>query len=80
MQPGIPRPNPKKTWYMGPYAVVDYIISPFVDAKVNSNTFIMGNPMPESTLTLCQIRLYLPVRDYPDELAIIVAEISVICF
>jgi hypothetical protein len=31
--------------------------------RVDSNTFTMGNPMPESFLTLCQSRLYLPVRD-----------------
>jgi hypothetical protein len=35
------------------------ITSPFVDY----NTFTMGNPMPESALTLCQSRLYPPVRD-----------------
>ncbi len=36
---------------MGTYAVVDYsIISPYVDARAESNTFTMGNPMPESTL------------------------------
>ncbi len=34
-----------------------------VDAKVDSDTFTMGNPMPESTLTLCQSRRYPPVRD-----------------
>ncbi len=39
------------------------ITSPYVDARVDSNTFIMGNPMPESTLTLRQSRLYPPVRD-----------------
>jgi hypothetical protein len=31
--------------------------------RVDSNTFTVGNPMPESTLTLCQSRLYPPVRD-----------------
>ncbi len=40
------------------------IISPHVPSRVNSNAFTMGNPMPESTLTLCQSRLYLPVRDF----------------
>jgi hypothetical protein len=35
------------------------ITSPLVDY----NTFTMNNPMPESTLTLCQSRLYPPVRD-----------------
>jgi hypothetical protein len=38
------------------------IISPYVDARVDSDTFNMGNPMPESTLTLCQSRLHPPVR------------------
>jgi hypothetical protein len=36
--------------------------SPHVHSKVDSNTFTMSNPMPESTLTLCQSRLYPPVR------------------
>jgi hypothetical protein len=35
------------------------IASPYVD----SNTFTMGNPLTESTLTLSQCRLYPPVRD-----------------
>jgi hypothetical protein len=34
------------------------------NAHVDSNTFTMGNLMPESTLTLCQSRLYLPVRHF----------------
>ncbi len=36
------------------------INSPYVD----SNTFTMGNPMPESTLTLCHNRLYPPIGDF----------------
>jgi hypothetical protein len=40
------------------------ITSPFVHSTVDSHTFSMGNPMPESTLTLCQSRLYPPVRDF----------------
>ncbi len=32
--------------------------------KVDSNTFTVGNPTPESTLTLCQSRLYPPVMDF----------------
>jgi hypothetical protein len=40
------------------------IISPFVHSRVDSNTFTMVNPMPESTLTLCQRRLYPPMRDF----------------
>jgi hypothetical protein len=35
-----------------------------VHSRVDSNTFTMGNPMPKSTLTLCQSRLYPPVRDF----------------
>ncbi len=34
---------------MGPYTGVDYVYS-----RVDSNTFTMGNPMPESTLSPCQ--------------------------
>jgi hypothetical protein len=40
------------------------ITSPNVHSRVDSNTFTMGNSMPESTLTLCQSRQYLPVRDF----------------
>ncbi len=29
------------------------ITSPYVHSRVDSNTFTMGNPIPESTLTLC---------------------------
>jgi hypothetical protein len=35
--------------------IISYITSPYVDARVDSNTFTMDNPMPESTLTLCPI-------------------------
>jgi hypothetical protein len=31
-------------------------------SEVDFNTFTMDNPMPESTLTLCHIRLYPPDR------------------
>ncbi len=49
---------------MGPYAVVDSsITSLYVDARIDSYIFIMGNPMPESILTLCQSRLYPQVKD-----------------
>jgi hypothetical protein len=48
---------------MGPYAVADYTTSTYVDARVDSNIFTIGNPMPGSTLTLCQSRLYPLVRD-----------------
>ena len=36
------------------------ITSPYVHSRVDSNTFTMGNPMLESSLTLCQSRLYPP--------------------
>jgi hypothetical protein len=39
------------------------ITSRYVHARVDSNTFTMGNPMPESTLTLWQCRLYPLDRD-----------------
>ncbi len=54
----------RKTWCMGPYARVDYITSPYVHSRVDCNTFIGGNPMPESTLILGQSRLYPQVRDF----------------
>jgi hypothetical protein len=37
------------------------ITSPYVHFRIDSSTFTMGNSMPESTLTLCQSRLYSPV-------------------
>ncbi len=40
------------------------INSPFFHSRVDSNTFTMGTPMPESAVTLCQSRLYPPVRDF----------------
>jgi hypothetical protein len=40
------------------------ITSPYVHSRIDSNTFAMGSPMPESTLALCQSRLYPPVRDF----------------
>jgi hypothetical protein len=41
---------------MGPYAGVT-LTSPYVHSRVDSNTFTIGNPMPESsTITLCQSR------------------------
>jgi hypothetical protein len=40
------------------------VTSPDVYFRVDSNTFTMGQPLPESTLTLCQSRrLYPPVKD-----------------
>jgi hypothetical protein len=47
---------------MGPYAGVDYIISPYVDFRFDSNTCTIRDPMIETTLTLCQSQLYPPVR------------------
>ncbi len=41
-----------------PMPELTIITSPYVD----SDTFTMGNPMPESTLTLCQSQLFPPVR------------------
>ncbi len=40
------------------------LTSPDVHSRVDSNTLTLGKPMPESTLTLCQSRLYPPVRDF----------------
>ncbi len=40
------------------------IASPHVHSRVDSNTFAVGNPMPESTLTLSLSRLYPLVRDF----------------
>jgi hypothetical protein len=40
------------------------LTSSYVHSRVDSNTFTVGNPMPESTLTLCHSRLYPPVRDF----------------
>jgi hypothetical protein len=40
------------------------ITSPYVYSSVDSNTFTMGNPMLESTLTLFQSQLYPSVRDF----------------
>jgi hypothetical protein len=53
----------RKTWCMDPGTEL-IITSPCVHSRVDSNTFTMGNPVPESTLTLCQCRLYPPVRDF----------------
>jgi hypothetical protein len=39
------RPNPKKNMELT-------ITSPYAYSRVDSNTFTMGNPMPESTLTV----------------------------
>jgi hypothetical protein len=50
---------------MGPYIPELTINSTYVHySRVGSNTFTVGNPMPESTLTLCHSQLYPPVRDF----------------
>jgi hypothetical protein len=36
------------------------ITSPYVHSRIDSKTFTTGNSIPESTLTLCQSRLYPP--------------------
>jgi hypothetical protein len=48
----------------GPHAGADYKTSPYVHSRVDFSTFTMGNPMPESTLTLCQSRLYPPSQGH----------------
>jgi hypothetical protein len=54
----------RKAWCMGVGVPELTITSPYVHSRVDSNTFNTGNPMPESTLTLCQSRLYPPFRDF----------------
>ncbi len=65
----------EKPWCMGPYAGVDYNLSPYVNSRVDSNTFTMGNgqtyarvdfnPMPELTLFPSQ-RLGFWPRDHKE--------------
>jgi hypothetical protein len=57
------RPNPKKHGVWDPMQLELTITPPFVKSRVDSNTCTMGNPLPESTLTLCQSQLYPPDRD-----------------
>jgi hypothetical protein len=47
---------------MGPYAEVDYILT-LCPLQSRLQHIYYGQPIPESTLTLCQSRLYAPVRD-----------------
>jgi hypothetical protein len=50
---------------MQPYAGGDYIYDlTLCPIQSRLQQFTMGNPMPESTLTLCQSRLYPPVWDF----------------
>ena len=52
----LQRPT-RKTWCMGPYAAELTITSPYVDSRVDSNTFTMGNLLSEPTI-------YPPVRGF----------------
>ncbi len=54
------RPNSKKNMVYWTLSELTIITSPYVHFKVDSNTFTMGHPLPESTLTLCQSRLHPP--------------------
>jgi hypothetical protein len=65
------RTNPKKNMVYGILcrSWLYTRTSPYVHSRVDSNTFTMGNPMPESTLTLCQSQLYPPVREFGMDLA-----------
>ncbi len=42
---------PELTTYNIYYTYILHITSTYVNSRVDSNTFTMGNPMPESTLT-----------------------------
>ncbi len=57
----LQRPNPQKNmvYYMPGLT----LISPYVHSRVDSSTFTIGHPMPESTLTLCQRQL--SVQNFP---------------
>ncbi len=54
-----------KTWFMGLYAGVDYNLTlcPPTESTPKHLPWALGNPMPESNLTVCQSRLDSPVRD-----------------
>ncbi len=59
----LQRPNPKKYGVWDP--VNDYNLTLFpLQSRLDSNTLTMGLPMPELTLTLCQSRLFSPVKDF----------------
>jgi hypothetical protein len=53
-----------------------HLHNPIIDSNVNSRvdsiTFTMDNPLPESTLTLRQSRLYPPVKDFRFDLWVVV--------
>ncbi len=48
------KPNPKKNMVYGDPMPELTITSPYVHSKVDFNTFTMGNPMPESTISPSQ--------------------------
>ncbi len=52
------RPNPKKNMVYGTPMPELTITSPYVHSRVDSNTFTMANPMPESTFSPSQ-RLWI---------------------
>jgi hypothetical protein len=54
----------RKTWYVGPYAGVDYTYPQLTSTSESTPTHLHDYPMPESTLTLCQSRLYSPIKDF----------------
>ncbi len=53
----------RKMCGLGPCFPELTITLPYVKSRIDSNTFIMGNTVREWTLTLCQSRLYSPIRD-----------------
>ncbi len=57
------RPNPKKSKKSMVYGTL-YRSWQQPHLMSTPTHYIMGNPMPESTLTLCQSRLYPAVRDF----------------
>ncbi len=60
----LPVPNPtENVVYAWDPMPVSTITSPYVHSRVDSNTFTMGNAMPQSTLTQCYSQFYPPVRD-----------------
>ncbi len=57
------RPNPKKNMVYGTLMPWLTITSPYVDAGVDSITFTMDNPMPESALNPRQVTLGIGLAD-----------------
>ncbi len=54
----------RKTWWMEPYAGVDYNLALCPLQSRLQNIYREQPSLSESTLTLCQSRLYPPVRDF----------------